>query len=714
MKTTAIVFVFLLAPICTGQSIETTVGGSQMLGMVGAQSTFHDSRRFGWTGVGYQDGVRSGAYLNIPVKMFSLADVKPFRYDDKYRLGIGDQYLDSSLTVDEYGHTFSARGVSLLYHTKFSDIQAFTGIFSQDEAQPYLHSVQQFDMSPAGAVIGRFELSKTVSLRSLNIAGNGLTSIQSLRWSPTKSWNLNTAAGVGSNHGYLANETDYQNDHLRLRASYTVASHSFHRQDGYNFDVEPLGLNCRIEIHAGEDTTIQFNHMHDLMVVPKYLYAQNASIGTQDEAGFTTSFLGVRAGADVSINSSDSYMGKQYTGVVSLYRRILPRWSSSISYARNASSSQNGEAYQGRNDFRLSNHLDVSQNFSRLNGVNNNTFGGQWSSNLLSLSVDNQIYTSQVAAQFGQKSMFQAWTFSLRLRTPHGTTTHLETTVDPLGRVQWGGYLSGMRYHGIGDASDPGDNAVTFSKYIIKGAVVDVDGKGVWGIAVSVGGNTVISGSDGEFFMHVKNSKPQPVSVLPESSLLTSRWSLTSAPPTARGFLDGKTGDPVRVVVQMGRRVVSEKSEPKITLQSQRPNESTSARNQAPTFQTVKPAVSQKLDDIRVIEPEPEPEPEATDVRQKVPALLFARHFVIQEGPGIVDYELPKRTSETSASDQVRDLQAAVEALRAPAAGHSEKRLEVRPAGMRPAGKSGKVLRVLCRIISFGLIGKTHKEPGDM
>ncbi|MDR3573895.1 MAG: hypothetical protein P4L50_08540, partial [Anaerolineaceae bacterium] len=241
MKTSAILFVLLLAPICGGQSIETSVGGSQMLGMVGAQSTYHDMRRFGWSGVGYQNGFRSGAYLNVPVRMFSLSDVKPYRYDDKYRLGIGDQYLDSSLTVDEYGHTFTGRGVSLLYHTKSSDIQAFTGVFSQDEAQSYLHSVQQFDMSPAGAVIGQFHLSKTVYLRSLNIAGNGFTSIQSLRWSPTKLCHLNTAAGVGSYHGYLANETDYQNDHLRLRASYTVASHSFHRQDGYNFDIEPLG-----------------------------------------------------------------------------------------------------------------------------------------------------------------------------------------------------------------------------------------------------------------------------------------------------------------------------------------------------------------------------------------------------------------------------------------------------------------------------------------
>src|ERR1035438_4050598 len=121
MKTYVVLFGLLLAPMCEGQSIDSSVGGSQMLGMVGAQSTYHDSGRFGWSGMGYQDGFRFGAYLNVPANMFSLVTAKPYRYDDKYRLGIGDQSLDSSLAVDEYGHTFTARGVSLLYHTKSSE-----------------------------------------------------------------------------------------------------------------------------------------------------------------------------------------------------------------------------------------------------------------------------------------------------------------------------------------------------------------------------------------------------------------------------------------------------------------------------------------------------------------------------------------------------------------------------------------------------------------
>ena len=110
------------------------------------------------------------------------------------------------------------------------------------------------------------------------------------------------------------------------------------------------------------------------------------------------------------------------------------------------------------------------------------------------------------------------------------------------------------RYNAVVPAtnSNPG-----FSKYLISGSVVDESGQGVWGIAVQIGNETVISDSAGAFFIHVRNSKPPPLLVLPDSSLQTSRWSLASAPAAAEGFLDGTQGNPVRVVVQMGQLVAS-------------------------------------------------------------------------------------------------------------------------------------------------------------
>jgi hypothetical protein len=105
-----------------------------------------------------------------------------------------------------------------------------------------------------------------------------------------------------------------------------------------------------------------------------------------------------------------------------------------------------------------------------------------------------------------------------------------------------------MRYRGI--ASDPGNSDMTFSKYVIKGKVVDENGNGVWGIALSVGSDTVMSGADGSFFIHVKNTKPVRFAVAANASLQNMRWSIASAPASAYGVPEDAPTD-IRVVVQM-------------------------------------------------------------------------------------------------------------------------------------------------------------------
>jgi hypothetical protein len=658
----------LVLPLCQGQSIDTTVGGSQALGAAGVQIGYQHNGSYGWTGIGYESGFRFGAYLNEPLRMLTMADTN----HDKYRLGIGDQFLNASLTVDEYSfHVFTARGVSLLRHTNKSDLQVFSGTFTQEEAEPYLRNVYQLGSSLMGAIIGQVHVSKNLDLRSLNIVGNGLTSIQSLSWSPSF-WRFSTAAGVGANHGYFSNAAEYHKHELDLRASYTLANRAFHRQDGYNYDIEPLGFNAKVEVPIGRQSTAYYNHMHELTIVPKNVNpTQTSSTGTTDSAEFTTSFWDTRAAFAFDQSSAESYAGNNYTGVASLSRRMLPRWTASLSFVYNTSLLQQMKAYQSTNELRVSNHLAVTQHFDRFSGKNSSTFGGRWSSNMVSLSVDNQIYTSQVAAQFGQKSIFQAWTISLRFRTPHGTTTHMDTTVDPFGKMQWGGYLSGLRYHAIGSTGTDIGYHVNFSKYVIQGKVVNERGDGVWGIAINIGGDTVISDMDGGFFTHVKNGKQLPFAVAADLSPQTSRWSLVSAPATAQGFPDGKPGNQVRVVVQMVRGVAVQKPPPALTIQ-------------------------------------PQPKPTVIPANDQVNDLQMARPVAAQKPAPSLMIETQPKVSAISVDDQVRDLLMAERALMARSTAHSE----IPPEVHRPK-KAAKVLRVICSLFCFGLRSRTHRESPD-
>jgi hypothetical protein len=540
----------LIAPIgLYGQSGDTVLGGSQMLGMAGVQTSFQYKGRFGWTSFGYYNGLASGAYLNTPLRFFTAEDTS----QDKYRLGLGDQGLDSSLAVDEYSyHIATGRGASLLRHTQDSDLQVFVGKFAAQNSQPYLSSPYQTNPDFTGAISGRLRLSKTLFLKSYNTFGETNTSIQSLAWTPKRFLRLSTAEGIGSNHLFIAAASELKKGRLSLRASYTLADNSFHRQDS-TYSVEPLGFNAKAEIPLGEDTTFQFNHRHELLTVPRYLGLSLSSTNTtSDTVGITSSFLGFRVSGVVSQSSGSIYPGNDYNGVASISRTVLPRWKSSFSYLHSVGK-RDVVVYQNINEFRLSNHLSFSQNLNAINGSLSNTFGGRWSSNRITLSVENQVYTSAVASQFGQKSVFMAWTFSIRLRTSHGTSTHLETVVDPMGKTQWAGYLSGLQYRALNGQTTSPVQHVNFSRYVIRGKVVDQSGKGVWGIALKIGADTVMSDSEGSFFVHVKNAKPVPIAVAADASLQSLHWTLDSAPPSAQGTTEDNA-PPIRVVVQLGNR----------------------------------------------------------------------------------------------------------------------------------------------------------------
>jgi hypothetical protein len=537
-----------------GQSVDAVIGGSQIVGLAGVQANYRYKGTYGWTGVGYYNGgFQIAGYSNMPLRSFSLNEINR----DKYRLGVGDQELNTWLTTDEYDfYNAIVRGASVYRHTKMSDVQAFIGSYTGEERQPYLHAVTQLDSNLTGAVVGHFTLSKKWELESFNSFGDAATSIQSMAWKPLHTWHLSTAAGVGSNHPYFANAIEHRRGDLDLRASYTFASDQLRRQ-GSNYDIEPLGFNGKAEVPLGRNATARVYHRHELLVVPKYLgFKQNSSIGTIDTASISISFFGFRTSASVSESSSNSFAGRSYSGVGSITRAVLPRWRSTFSYLHNIMRSQDIIVYQDLNDVRVNNHLALIHTFARVNGNITNTIGGRWSSNLVSFSVDNQVYVSPVAAQFGQKSVFQAWNFSIRFRTPHGTTAHLETIVDPVGKTQWGGYLSGLQYQGLNSYAQQ-ENRVTFSKYVIHGKVVDEAGQGVWGIAVQLGPEVVYSDTQGEFFVHVKNAKPMPLAVAADASLQTSWWKLQSAPSIVQGRPEGTVGDPLLVVVQTRRTIAS-------------------------------------------------------------------------------------------------------------------------------------------------------------
>lgn len=532
------------------QTIESTVGGSELNLAYGVRNAFKWRELQGWTGIGYNDGFKLGAYLQIPVSK-------------ETHIGAGDQWLSSFLDTDEFDtHSFSVRGLSFNIRAKSStqdkvSLEVFSGLISKQYEYPYLlanstSTDSSMKRTAMTAILCRSRLSKTIQTHAVVIWDGKFTSIGSIGWKPLSHYEVAGAAGTGSDAAYYAARGSAHFNAVDLDSSYTVAGSTFHRQEQPWFSTEPVGWNAGVRWTPIHSFRLVLNQDHqrtwfnDLPMVES----------TSHSASLSGSVAGFQLGSSVSGVRSNMLAGLNRTEMFSASRRVLPRWRSFGSFINMDSPQVKQQALVAINEFRLDSRLSVRQNFSRVNGANSYSGGATWLSNRVSFSVDNQLYVSPLAASFGGKSIFQAWTFDVRLRTPHHTTVNESTFVDATGKMMWGGYLSGLRYERVGSSSTAEESA-SFAKYIVYGKVVNEEGKGVWGVAVQVGGEMVYSDSNGEFFMHVRNSKPLSLTVVPASSMQTSWWKLHNAPATVHGVPDGVSTEPAMIELQTTRTMAA-------------------------------------------------------------------------------------------------------------------------------------------------------------
>jgi hypothetical protein len=530
------------------QSINSTVGGSQLSDAYGIKTDFKWREISGWTGVGYNEGFALGAYVQVPVTKQS-------------HIGAGDQWLSSYVDTDEFDtHSFSVRGVGFGRTVGKADheimaLQVVSGFITRQYWYPFLlanstTSDSSMKQTALTAVVYRRRLSQTLQTHGVAIWDGKFTSIGSVGWKPSSRLEIAGAAGTGSNAPYYAIRGNLHLHSLNIGSSYTVAGKSFHRQEEPYYSTEPVGWNARFEWIPIHGLKVDLNRDHQRTWFTKLPEVES----TSNSASIYGEIARFELGSTFSGVRSNTLTGLNRMQMFSVSRQILPRWRSFGAYIRMDSEQLKQESWLATNEIRVSPRLSVRQNFNRVNGTNSFTGGVTWISNRISFSVDNEVYISPLAASFGGKSLFQAWTFSIRLRTPHGTTVNENTFIDPTGKLQWGGYLSGLRYQRLSNAARPEEHA-GFSKFVIRGRVVDEDGKGVWGIALQIGAEIVYSDSNGDFFIHVKDGKPLPFAVVSQSSLQSARWVLSSAPISVRGTTEDVPA--ITVVVQMGSTLLA-------------------------------------------------------------------------------------------------------------------------------------------------------------
>jgi hypothetical protein len=523
-------------------TIDTSAGGDQIYDAYGLKSAFTWHELSGWTGVGYNNGAKFGGYLRVPLNK-SEANLTR-----QYHLDLGDQIISAALDTDDtgYNHSFSVRGVGVSVNTKTTHSQVFSGLLLQEFMLPYMHTGDTIQ-TPLVSMTTSRKVSDTLQWHSLNTYDGKVTSIESFGWMPTKSWVLSAAGGVGASQGYGAVAGEFIKKKVDLRTSYTAAGSKFQRQQTPYYSEEALGINARASYSPIEAVNLYYSHDHTRTNIVGY----PSVTGVSDSGSMTATLAGFSISPAANRTIMDGINGQTKSESISVSREIIPRWRAFGSYINMDSPLLKEKVVVAVNEFRISSRLMVTQDFNRMGDQNTLSFGGHWISNRISLSAENETYVSPIATAFSSKPVFQAWTYSIRLRLPHGAATNLTSIVDPTGKVQWGGYLSGLKYNSAGPQHF--DDTPSFSKYIVQGKAIDVaTGLGIEGIAIEIGKDIVTSNSSGVFYLDVKNTKPMSVKVLASYSTQPFPWRLVSAPSVVQGRLE-KIAEPIRIAVSTKR-----------------------------------------------------------------------------------------------------------------------------------------------------------------
>jgi hypothetical protein len=172
-----------------------------------------------------------------------------------------------------------------------------------------------------------------------------------------------------------------------------------------------------------------------------------------------------------------------------------------------------------------SRHWRLTETYQSGNG-HSVAFGGAYTSNRLTFSVDHSIMFMPFAGAAFQQVTAVALSFRLR-----GYHVNLGTSLIPIIGPKYTASVSSFVKGPLDIQSrGPQMHGSAGGKFLISGRVTDRDGAGLEGAAVVIGHDTVITDSSGAFFVRVRKPKTQTMRVATDQFSAPGNWRVVTAP----------------------------------------------------------------------------------------------------------------------------------------------------------------------------------------
>jgi len=505
-------FVFAFANAVSAQVIKVEAGASDMVPTVGGSLSVQGPGYEGYLGA----GVVSGAFQ---LGTYAKTSIGPYKFT------VGDQSLAFNLPTDTFGgeEFVTTRGVGATLPGN-DHVFVFAGVTTLPAGSPLFQAFQ--NQTPLALVFLDKAITPNFHLYSRTIVSHQQTWIEGFDWQVREWLKTGFSAGMGSNKPYFAASMDADRNWYEIKAAYIGAGNGFRRITTPSlFASEPDRENFLVTVKPY--SSLELTAGHENFLAPQGNLSAPFERATVDQLQSSFDLAKFRLGA--GLFESHSPAGRNVSDGFTASRSITRKVEGSVSYYQNLSGPGPRATYLiSTVRETVSPKISLLQVINRTQGNTTFLFGGSYTTNRLTVSVDYQTLYMPFLAN--------------PLVTGVGITLHLnlwgilqvngDTFRSPDGKLRYTASLGTLLTPHLHLAGNGENRAPKFGDYVVRGHVRSERGSPIEGAAILLDDRTVFTNEAGEFFLRLNKPRQMAVTVLTEEFLSPLHFTVASAPST--------------------------------------------------------------------------------------------------------------------------------------------------------------------------------------
>ncbi|MCU0621616.1 MAG: hypothetical protein MUC69_08945 [Gemmatimonadales bacterium] len=502
------------APAAAQSVVELQAGGSSLYESYGVSATLFAPGYEAWLGVGYQDGFRIGGALQTSFGKDSLrigSDALLIRYPtDLFSIGVNvlTQSVRYTLVRPRLLVTTSAGAAAVAPQSQF--FQAFS-----------------FD-KPYGALSARYLARPTLALGFDGAVASQQSALGSAEWLVRSDLMLAAIGGIGSNAPYGAVSAAYRGRTVTARASYVAFGDGFRRVElPFPVQSEAYGLNVAVDWQPTPNLALG---------AARQGFAQDSGFAEPIVATGTSvfgaySWRGVRLQAGLYDSRSEGISNLSNYFALGAGWRWLDVEGYLLQSRPSVGEATNTPVVNLRE--RIHPRLALLQQVTWNDGVTVR-FGGD----LITPWGDLGVSYSIIQQPFRPEDPFES-VLSLTARLQIGRIgTTVNTTFLPDGSVAYLAGASTYLYFGSFGGMQPNLVAPPLGRFVLRGRVVDEQGRGVDGAVLDFDGEVAITNQEGQFLIRVRRPREFQLRLVFDEFLDLGPWEVISAPTSVQALTE--------------------------------------------------------------------------------------------------------------------------------------------------------------------------------